>query len=83
MDDNRASRFKLEEELMQVSQTENDIELLIDSVMNEELDVDETANALIGIKMLLQLRFSRAFTTFEELVRNGDLRSPPITKEEL
>lgn len=71
-----ADRFKFEEQLLQLSVVEDDIGTLIDSLENE-LDVDTIANVLIGIQSLFSLRFSRMFCTFEELVRNGEIKSPP------
>ena len=69
-------RFDLETYLMQLSQTEEDIDLLAEGVIENELGTDEIANALVGLKHLFELRFSRVYAAFEELIRAGKLENP-------
>lgn len=68
-----ADRFKLEQELMELSHVEEDLDIVIDNVLEENLDIDEIANTLVGIRSLCKMRFERAFNTFENLIKNGKL----------
>jgi hypothetical protein len=71
-----ADRFKFEQELVQLSSTEDDLDILIENVIEETRDADEISNALIGIQTLFKMRYQRMFNTFEALVHNGAIGDP-------
>lgn len=71
-----ADRFKFEQEIIQLSSIEDDLDILIENVVEETLDVDEISNALIGMQILFKMRYQRVFNTFEALVHNGALGDP-------
>lgn len=77
-----ADRFKFEQELGQLSNTEDDIDLLIEHVLEDDADPDEIANTLMGIQRLFSLRLQRVFNTFEALVHNGDIKAPNYANED-
>lgn len=67
-------RFDLENAIMQCWALSDDLDLVIEDVLegsNDEPDVDEIANALIGLQRLHTLRVNKVFDVFSELVRTG------------
>lgn len=69
---------------MQLGNTEDDIDLLIDHVLvrESEIDADEIANTLSGIRNIFELRFQRACNTFETLMRAGVFVAPTPTYDD-
>lgn len=70
----KADRFDLEQQILTVENICDDLDLIADAVLNDELDVDDVANMLIGLSALTRLRSQRLFNTFEEAL---DLKSYP------
>lgn len=64
-------RFDLEQCLMECWHTADDIELIIPQIIEGEIDVDDAANFLIGLRELHNLRMRKAMAVFEELVSAG------------
>lgn len=81
-----ADRFDLENELMQLGQTAEDLdtiaEFAIESALDEEGSTDRIANALVGAKELFEMRFRKTFDTFEQLIREGQFKTPKCRKEQ-
>lgn len=71
-----ADRFQFEQELMQLDQTGDDIDLVVENILERDIDADDIANALIGVAALFRMRFQKVFDTFEALVHSGDIKAP-------
>lgn len=71
-----ADRFKFEQEIVQLSSIEDDLDILIENILENEIDADEITNALIGMQSLFKMRYQRMFNTFEALVHNGAIGEP-------
>lgn len=71
------TRFELETALMALSTTEDDLDLLIESLLEPEdidgfgVDIDATVNALMGVQTLFKLRYAKVWQIFETLVKAG------------
>jgi len=61
----------LEEHIMQAWSTSEDIDILIEILGDQELDEDTLMNALIGIKTLHDMRCTKLFNEFENIVERG------------
>lgn len=64
------NRFDLEQQIQQCWNTKEDIDLLYESVLEDEFDKDKIANALLGISHLHELRSQKLFRSFEEMIKN-------------
>jgi len=70
------NRFDLEEAIGQMAQTPNDIETIIYAIGDSPIKhtEDELLNMLIGVKQLHETRYQKMWSTFEEIIRQGDLK---------
>jgi hypothetical protein len=61
-----ADRFQLETDITNIYNTADDLNLLVERILEkEDVDIDEIANALIGISVMTRLRVEKAFDTFK------------------
>lgn len=66
-----SDRFDLEQQILNCWHVTDDIEVVLDYIANEEnLDRDKVLNMLLGIKELYNLKFTKCFDIFEEIVTN-------------
>lgn len=64
-----ANRFDLEQEIMDCWNVTSDLRLLADSISEEQgLTKEQLSIILRGLSQLYELKFSRTFSTFEELL---------------
>lgn len=72
-DPEQRNRFDLEQDIISVWQSIDDIKILYENLLykQKEMTVDEVANALLGIHLLLNMKCEKLFSTFEEIVHNG------------
>ena len=70
------NRFDLEEAIGQMAQTPNDIETIIYAIGDSPIKhtEDELLNMLIGVKQLHETRYQKMWSTFEEIIRQGDFK---------
>lgn len=68
-------RFDLEQAIMNCWHTSDDIELIIPQLLEGELDTDDVANLLLGIKELHNLRARQAMDILEQMVCDGAFSS--------
>ena len=68
-----SDRFDLEQNILDCWKITDDIDLLFRNVMEEELDKDKIANALLGLQTIYSMRFEQLWQTFENLVRNKEI----------
>ena len=61
----------LEQHIMECWKLVDDVKLLYEQVMNKDLhkDQDRLANALLGLHILYEMKFERAFKTYEEVLK--------------
>lgn len=70
----KMNRFTLEQAIMNAWQTADDLDLLIERVLEDEnMTMDEIANALTGISQLHNMRAKKVFRIFEQLIESGDI----------
>jgi len=69
-------RFDLEESLLVVDQTSEDLDLITERLVEGEAKVttDETTNVLIGLSYLHRYRSEKAFNIFEEMLRTDQFK---------
>ena len=68
-------RFDLEDAIMRLWSSDQDVETLFKYYYDRqgEVDVEEMANALLGIKQMIQIRGELAFELFERLIKEEKL----------
>lgn len=69
------TRFDLEEAIMRLWSSDQDVDTLFKYYYDRrgEVDVEEVANALLGIKQLIHMRGMLAFELFERLIKEEKL----------
>ena len=69
------TRFELEYAIMRLWSSDQDVETVFKYYYDRqgEVDVEEMANALLGIKQLIHMRGELAFEIFEKLVKEKQL----------
>ena len=69
------TRFDLEDAIMRLWSSDQDVETLFKYYYDRqgEVDVEEMANALLGIKQMIQIRGELAFELFERLIKEEKL----------
>ena len=65
------TRFDLEDAIMRLWSSDQDVETVFKYYYDRqgEVDVEEMANALLGIKQLIHIRGELAFELFERLIK--------------
>ena len=63
-----ADRFELEQQILDCWHIVDELKTLSEAVCDNNLSTDQTANVLMGLEQLYQLKFDKLFQTFEELV---------------
>lgn len=71
-----ADRFELERAIQACWGTKEDLELIYEDALEGESSKEDIANAILGLIALHEMRSSKAFRIFEELVREGFIFSP-------
>lgn len=70
--DSISTRFDLEAMIMECWHTQDDLKLIARAVVeDEETDADKTANALVGLAEIHEMRCKQLWDCFEKLVENG------------
>ena len=68
-------RFDLEEALMVIGQTSEDLDLITDRLIESDTSTtDAIANVLTGLSALHTYRFEKTFDIFEEMLMNGQFK---------
>lgn len=72
--------LKLEDHLMKMWSTSDEIEMLFGYVVEaEELDQNELSNALLGLYTLHNIKSQQAFDFFEQCIRQGVFHEPRVS----
>ena len=71
----KKTRFDLEDAIMRLWSSDQDVDTLFKYYYDRqgEVDVEEMANALLGIKQMIQIRGELAFELFEKLIKEEKL----------
>lgn len=69
------TRFDLEQEILDCWHITSDLNLLTETVMEREVPLtqDQLANILLGMEQLYNLKFEKAFASFDSLFGNGNI----------
>ena len=67
-------RFDLEQGIMKCWNITDDIDMLYESILENEMSQDDISNVLFGLKALYDIKFDRLFRQFEELLAQGDIK---------
>jgi hypothetical protein len=69
------TRFELEDAIMRLWGAAEDLDTLFKYFYerHESMTVDELANAILGIKQMIQMRGELAFELFEKLIKEKQL----------
>jgi hypothetical protein len=67
------NRGNLEEAIKEAWQTQSDVKLVFERVMDGygDLTEDEVANALIGIEALMEMRFLKLWEVYEQMLEEN------------
>ena len=68
------TRFDLEQDIHDCWNITKDIDTLLVGVVEQDLTRDQIANILLGMQELYSLKFDRLFTTFEEMIKDKEIR---------
>lgn len=71
----KATRFDLEQQILQCWNMCDDLEVVAEAVLDRDMKPDDIVNVLNGIKGLYQLKFEKCFETFENLLSTRQLDS--------
>lgn len=73
-------RFDLEDRITKLLDITENVEDLIYKVGDspQKPSEDDLLNALIGLKSTIDIRYERLWTTFEQLITDGQIKSPTI-----
>jgi len=63
-------QFDLEQAIIRLWSTDEDINLLYENVMEKNPTNDEIANTLLGLKSLMHMRGEKCFELFEAFARD-------------
>lgn len=74
-------RFVLEEDIMTVWNSKNDIDLLMNSLLKGEINSEEVTDFLVGLSKMHDLRCKKLWDTFESIVENRGFSDQSTIKE--
>ena len=63
------TKFQLEEAIIRLWSTDEDINLLYENIMEKDMTKDQIANTLLGLKSIVQMRGEKCFELFETFSR--------------
>ena len=63
------TQFDLEQAIIRLWGTDEDIQLLYENVMEKNPTKDEIANVLLGLKSIMQMRGEKCFELFETFIK--------------
>lgn len=73
-------RFDLEDRITKLLDITENVEDLIYKVGDspQKPSEDDLLNALIGLKSTIDIRYERLWTTFEQMITDGQIKNPTI-----
>jgi bacterioferritin (cytochrome b1) len=67
-------QFELEQKIMSVWGTSEDLTLIYEQMMEQDLSKDRVANMLLGLQGIHDLRSQALFDVYEKLLRGGSFK---------
>lgn len=64
-------KFQMEEQIMAVWSMCDELSLLAENILENDMSRDDICNALVGLKVMHQLKSEKLFNTFEKLIREN------------
>jgi hypothetical protein len=61
----------MEEQIMAVWSMCDELSLLAENILENDMSRDDICNALVGLKIMHQLKSEKLFNTFEKLIREN------------
>lgn len=88
MDKEVNESFELEQQILDCWTITSQIETILEGVLEYDMTPDQIANALLGLKEIYEIKFDKAFRTFESVHRtvlkvNNESRSRQATMREV
>ena len=68
------TRFDLEQDIHDCWNITKDIDTLLVGVVEKDLTRDQISNILLGMQELYSLKFDNLFSTFEEMIKDKEIR---------
>lgn len=59
--------FELEQQILDCWTITSQLETLLEGILEHDLTTDQAANAVLGLKELYEIKFDKAFRTFESV----------------
>lgn len=61
-------RFEFEQAILGCWNITDELNLIADSMLEQDLDKEQVVNMLIGLALVYHLKFEKTFRTFEEAI---------------
>ncbi len=66
-----SSTYKLEQHILECWGVTNDMNVLYQAVLNDDVSKEDTANILLGMKELYEIKFNNLWNVFERIVKES------------
>lgn len=66
-------RFDLEQAIIACGNVSDDMEILLETILDDTTDRERVANALLGMKELHEMRCKKAFDIFSAMIQTGHI----------
>lgn len=66
-------RFELEQAIIACGNVSDDIDILLETILDDATDRDRLANALLGMRELHELRCKKTFDIFSSMIQTGHI----------
>lgn len=67
-------RFDLEQQILECWNITSELDLLTEAILEKDISRDDIANILFGLSGLYELKFDKAFNTFEQLIKTRSIK---------
>jgi regulator of replication initiation timing len=68
MEKNNMDRFDFEQQIMDCWRITDDIKQVSEGILEGDLNIEETANILIGLRQMYELKFNKLWDMFEGVI---------------
>jgi hypothetical protein len=66
-------RFELEQAIVACGNVADDLDMLLETILEDNIDPDRIANALLGARELHEMRCKKAFDIFSHMIQTGHI----------
>jgi hypothetical protein len=67
------NRFDFEQELLKCWNVTDDLDMILEEVLERDLTQDQTANIILGMKTIYEIKFNRLWDMFEAGVKERNI----------